>query len=274
LDAGHRYLRELLHAYARPQPRPPLLPAEPGWPELVRLLERHRVLATLAGLVRDTGAPLVPPPAELLRPLRLRSSILLLELNRLADALQRAGLQPVVLKGAALAQSVYPRPSQRYFLDLDILVPVERTEETIDLLCGLGYHATGVRHREFYRLHHFHRILCSNAGIVVEVHWNLARPTDFVRFDVAGIARRSRTLRVGHGEIRVPCDADQLLHAAAQGMREGFSDLRRVIDAALLLRAGVAADAELGGRARSRRRDELSPARPGGTPGRPAACTA
>jgi hypothetical protein len=43
----------------------------------------------------------------------------------------------------------------------------------------------------------------------------------------------------------VPADADQLLHGACQALRDGYADLRRIVDAALLVRRGAAQDAEL-----------------------------
>ena len=55
---------------------------------------------------------------------RSRSDFLLLEYERLLPILQTPDWQPVLLKGAALALGTYAEPTDRWFLDLDVLVPL------------------------------------------------------------------------------------------------------------------------------------------------------
>ena len=93
--------------------------AEAGWLDLsseqmAELLEAHRQ-AMLAPLAVERG---------------------LLELG---TELNRENVEFVVLKGPALAHTVYPDPSWRYFGDLDLLVRGEDWERTCTLLANLGY---------------------------------------------------------------------------------------------------------------------------------------
>ncbi|HEX5041715.1 MAG TPA: nucleotidyltransferase family protein, partial [Candidatus Polarisedimenticolaceae bacterium] len=78
------------------------------------------------------------------------------------------------------------------------------------------------------------------SGITLELHWAVSRPSDYFRLDPAGVRQRASVITFQGGEMRVPHPADQLLHAAAQGLREGFAEARRILDAAILLRSGAA----------------------------------
>jgi hypothetical protein len=61
------------------------------------------------------------------------------KLLRTADRLEQAGIRPLVLKGPALAHTLYPDPSWRAFGDLDVLVRTEDWRESCDVLAESGY---------------------------------------------------------------------------------------------------------------------------------------
>jgi hypothetical protein len=173
---------------------------------------------------------------------------MLLELRCVLAALEQASVSVIVLKGAALAH-VFGKP--RFFSDLDVLVPRSDLDRATAELESLGYVAGRVtRSSEFYERHHFHRVLRSPAGITLELHWALVRPSDYFSLEPEGVRSRAQCTAFDGGAMHVPCHSDQLLHAAQQALREGFSDARRVLDADLLLRAGAADDPDLAARAR------------------------
>lgn len=186
------------------------------------------------------------------RTFRLRSGLLLRELYRIISLLVEASIQPVVLKGPALAHTVYHPPLARYFTDLDVLVRLEDCDAACEILRRAGYAPTpGAMHPQYYERYHFHRTLQNPAGVVVEVHWDLSRRNDYVRFDVDSFRARARILETTPVPMRIPAAADQLLLVAKQELDGGFSDLRRVVDAAFLIRAGAASDPTLAERARN-----------------------
>ncbi len=55
------------------------------------------------------------------------------------EALEAAGLEPVVLKGPALAHQVYPDPAWRAFGDIDLLVATHEWRRACSVLRDLGY---------------------------------------------------------------------------------------------------------------------------------------
>lgn len=64
------------------------------------------------------------------------------ELVRVLDALQQAGIRPLLLKGAALAYSHYANPAFRPRGDTDVLIPEPQVGPTASVLERLGYART------------------------------------------------------------------------------------------------------------------------------------
>jgi hypothetical protein len=61
------------------------------------------------------------------------------KLLQVTERLERAGIRPVVLKGPALAHSLYPDPSWRAFEDLDLLIQTRDWRRACDVLAEAGY---------------------------------------------------------------------------------------------------------------------------------------
>lgn len=246
------YIAQLVRAFVSggsAATRPP-----PGldWERLGRLLQAHGIGPTVAQQIDGSTVPRAFREALALQNhgLHRRGALLGLELTRLLAQLERAGVEPVVLKGLALGRSLYPAPSQRVVSDLDLLVRRDALDAAGQALGKLGYRpADEVRHPQFYAKHHFHLRFRSSAGVLVELHWDLSRPTDYTRFDLDGFFGRARVIEHGGAALRVPADSDQLLHAACQALRRGYADLRRLIDAALLVKVGAAGTPGLAGTA-------------------------
>lgn len=218
----------------------PTPPAGLDWHVLGGFVFGHRLTTALAPpAVNELPESLREEWDRVARDLRRRTAILMLELPALLAQLEAAGCRPLVLKGGGLGYTIYDGSSDRFLSDIDLLVERSRVEQALDALEQVGYAATQTRRQQrFYDVHHFHRILTGRSGIPVEVHWDLSRPSDYFRFDLAGLRERSERITVNGGSFAVPAPGDQLLHAATQCVDEGFTNIWRVIDGARLLRAG------------------------------------
>ena len=60
-------------------------------------------------------------------------------LRQVLQTLRDAGVSPIILKGAALAETVYPSIAARAMVDLDILIHEDEAEKVKTCLAGLGY---------------------------------------------------------------------------------------------------------------------------------------
>jgi hypothetical protein len=114
------------------------------WEALLAVAQPHHLLPLLYERLAEVDGGRVPPDvmahlqgayyANLLRNRRLGA-----ELAEVIGALRREGVEAIVLKGGALAWTVYASLAQRPMADLDLLVRREQMEQVGVVLESLGF---------------------------------------------------------------------------------------------------------------------------------------
>jgi len=234
-----RYLRALARAYIAGKQTCERSPGHLNWLILKELLLRHRVLTSLAPLILKGDTPWAPPGEvqQLLRQYRRRTAFLHLELCRILPTLEHGDCVPIVLKGSSIAYTSYDNQLDRTFADLDVLVKPDRVQTACQLMAGHGYSpAQTLQHASYFDDCHFHRILQGRSGAYLEIHWGLSTRDRFWRFDIKEVYEGARVITCDKSRMRVLSQIDQLFCIVAQGLTEGFSQLRRVFDTVLILR--------------------------------------
>jgi hypothetical protein len=158
------------------------------------------------------------------------NQIRLHELHGVAVQLQRAGIQVLLLKGAALLLSSYPDPGLRPMADCDLLVPHANAPRAIDILCASGWtpygaapHAQSLRHA---------------SGFDLDVHWNMLPHMSGPAAD-APVWQAATAVTLEDAPVLVPCPADQLMHVCAHGLvRSPTPAIRWIVDAVTLVESG------------------------------------
>lgn len=97
------------------------------------------------------------------------------------DVLREAGIEPLILKGAALAHLVYPDPVLRPMRDVDLLVPRVDLAPALERLAACGFSAGGPPLPADH--HHAPAMSTTVEGvtITIELHHGLFQPTPFLR---------------------------------------------------------------------------------------------
>ncbi len=235
MTTEQQYLRDLVAAWAADRTAVMPLPAGVTAAAIEDRLQSHNVEAVLGPLLPESARSTAFKQQVNLS--RGRSDFLLLEYERLLPVLSTADWRPVLLKGAALALGTYHQPTDRWFVDLDVLVPRDEVAGVCRRLEAIGYrHLEGKRDPLFYEKYHLHRIMLGPQGSVLEIHWDLTIPGSVYHHDVAGVFERAETLTLGRLEILGAAPVDQILHGVYQNIADGFVDLRRITDTVLLMR--------------------------------------
>jgi Uncharacterised nucleotidyltransferase len=161
-------------------------------------------------------------------------------LATIARLFERAGLEVLLVKGAALGLTVYPEPAARPMGDIDLLVrPGDRDRVVAALIAG------GCEERPLPGRRHSaellgETVLLLRAGAmteIVEVHTSLdkvvTRPVD-----TGGLfARAARA--PGLPGLLVPAPEDHALLVALHAASHGFAHAAGFLDLELLLRGGL-----------------------------------
>lgn len=130
--------------------------------------------------------------------------VLLDALSHIIRSLQKAGVSPLVLKGAALAETVYPGISMRPMADIDILVREEEIDTVRACVMALGYTPSENEDCSF----------CKNTPIPVclDVHYKIWYLADA---DFENLWVDSRPVSIAQAGARTMAPDETMIYTAA-----------------------------------------------------------
>jgi hypothetical protein len=152
---------------------------EIDWNALVERIKAERLGPLLHGAFAQ--APFVPASVTESWQRAYRSAALSYvvwsgTLKRVADALARGGIPLIVLKGAALAETIYDKPTLRPLADIDVLIRREQVPAALEVLQAAGYAPPGAAESEGYTLRFENELAVSSRnqfGVAIDIHWSL-----------------------------------------------------------------------------------------------------
>lgn len=218
------------------------------WLAVGRLAEREKVLPILWDRVRPYASSLPDLTSALLSRqvsvTEFRMALTETTLHAVVRQLAAEDVRVMLLKGAALAVTVYPSFAARPMGDLDILVAPDQADRAWHCLREAGWKLELPGIEGFYNSHHHLPALLDpkGIGIVLEIHRAMMpRPGPFL-LDEAEVWRDARSVRLGTTQAWVPSDQHQLLHlcihfAWSHTLRSGL--IRTVRDVATVVRRGT-----------------------------------
>ena len=190
----------------------------------------------LLALLRDPRAVFPSPPPQAYADASLRAHVL----RQISRALVARGERVMLVKGAALALTVYPSPAARPMCDVDLLVPPRREGAVIEALAAAGLEVHENRFRPRSRGMLGETQLVARAGQMrqlVEVHGTLdkivPRPIDVEA--VEGRATEAPKL----SGLLLPSAEDHALLVALHAAGHEFRHEMAWLDMELLLRGGI-----------------------------------
>lgn len=200
----------------RPGPVPPL--SQPQWEAFVEEAT-HRRVGPLAWR-RLADHPHADPSPGVLERLRrpylanaFRNAVLFRETAQVTRALAAESIPVMPLKGLHLARFVYDEPALRSMADLDIMVPREQIRVAERIIVGMGYGPLPRPDLEAHCEWSNHLPAFEKEGAeVLEVHYDIERPTSPFAIDVAGIWSDAVEAEIDGAAVRLMRDEHLLLH--------------------------------------------------------------
>jgi hypothetical protein len=132
----------------------------------------------------------------------------------LSAAIENAGIEMVLLKGPALAHTVYPDPSWRPFADLDLLVRGRDFHRTCDVLAEHGFHRGLPEPRAGFDVRFGKAAeLLGKDGLMIDLHRTLVVGPFGLWIGVEELFAGTVTVEVGDRIVRRLDDTNLFLHA-------------------------------------------------------------
>lgn len=161
----------------------------------------------------------------------LRSRTFIDTLHAVQDAMDRAGLGPILLNGAAYAFTVYPQALVRHNHGIDLLIPMEQLSEARRTTAQVGFrpeHAAALPRAALETHRH-------GSGLELTLRSQLFL-TPHVKTEPAEFRRRCRQIAVDKVRVRVLGPTDQICHTLGESASGPTRrNLRWACDAYLLL---------------------------------------
>lgn len=215
----------LIFSLARPRPAPITsrdLDNVSDWNRLLRVASEENAIIALRACLKEANAVTLPPGLEryvamisLDREFRMRQ--LQPRLERALDALNRAGVDVMLLKGGALASTVYGSFIKRPMRDLDILVRPEQADDARALMLELDWASDpDVPGDRSYGTHHHLPPLrdVGASGLRLEIHRALLPAGHPFRFTDEELWRAARRISIGDAHAFVMHPAHHAVHVA------------------------------------------------------------
>lgn len=182
------------------------------WNRLIALAMLENAITLLDKRLRHAPAGVVPQDVrsrvrKLALAWRLKLRVLERRLAESLRALDRAGIRVTLLKGAALAHSVYPSFDDRPMADLDLLVDPDRAGEAHLLMQRHGWVLESAGYSaDAWSLHHHFPPLADSAGsgLRLEIHQTALPSGHGFRLDADILRATIRELSIEGVSVRVP----------------------------------------------------------------------
>lgn len=215
------------------------------WGRLLDIADWHRLSPALFKHLVATG----DTPEAVLSALQraylanaARSMFIRDAASRVISTLDGAGIGCLLLKGAALVETVYSDPAEREMLDVDLLVTEHDIARATEAISTLGYAAlvdhpglgaAGQVSAAQNIRHHEDAFIGPEELVAIELHRQITTTEEAGWLDLRGLWERSR--RAGSAGHRVPSIEDLLIHVCFHFTRNrlGGSSHRRNTGGAL-----------------------------------------
>ncbi|HEU4925681.1 MAG TPA: nucleotidyltransferase family protein [Vicinamibacterales bacterium] len=162
-------------------------------------------------------------------------------LEEILEAFQRASIDTIVLKGAALAWTIYPSPALRPMSDIDLLVPPAAAPTAQLVLRRLRFEAE-VGGRRFGRnAHHLPIASRSQNGVTisVEIHRDALSRDTSSSISMSNLTEPARPFGLGGTHALALGHVDTLRHLTHHLLEPSWSGRLRLIGLVDLLRYGL-----------------------------------
>jgi hypothetical protein len=192
--------------------------SEDNWPAVLAKVYEQRLTGLAVAAAEGGSLSLSSGQAEDLLNRHRDAMLQVLALERhlvnLSSALEEGGVEMVLLKGPALAHTVYPDPSWRPFADLDFLVRGEDFPRAIEILADRGFRRALPEPRAGFDVRFGKAAeLTGQDGLTIDLHRTLVVGPFGLWIRLEDLFAHTDAFEVGGRVVRRLDDSSLFLHA-------------------------------------------------------------
>jgi len=240
--------RTLLCDFAAGDVKRPLHRLDADWEEVFQGVCRNGLLGLTHRYLKQWEPQDYPPPEFRRRVQRayrtsaIHMALMYRNIGKVLAQLAESGVDYMVVKGPALAHTVYPDPALRAFNDLDLVVRERDWTAVHRLLVKMGFEPEVdlpqpppklVPQAVLYELKYRHQ---EYNWFLVEVHYDDLLNAGLASRDVEGFWQRAMPVDMDGMPIKVLSLEDQLIHLCAHAHYHGYGRLNCFSDIAFIIR--------------------------------------
>ncbi len=211
-----------------------------NWEEVLKSALWHHIAPLLYHNLKDIrGSHFIPQ--EVMDQLRkayygnlVRNMYVYGKLKRILDAFHDKSVEAVVLKGAALAKTVYGDIGLRQMNDIDLLIKEQCLDIAEKMMYELGYISyEGWRSKDWYRRNHYHLapFINQDNGIKIEIHRDIILPGKPFYVDIRKSWDRVQDIIIEGVNTLILSPEDLIIHLCLHSSLQPFKrDIRNLID--------------------------------------------
>ncbi len=158
-----------------------------------------------------------------------RNMYLYTELKRVLEVFLERGVEVIILKGAALAKTVYGDIGLRPMCDIDLLVRKEDLTNVEDIMTGLDYPFKDNNPAERYGEDNHHtRFFNQENNVLIEIHWHIScntHPTRIRNIDSDIIEmwwEGAKAIEISGVKSLMLCPEDLIIHLCLHFIKHRF----------------------------------------------------
>jgi hypothetical protein len=239
--------RTLLCDFAAGDVKRPLHRLDADWEEVFQGVCRSGLLGLTHRYLKQWEPQDYPPPEfrrrvqHTYRTSAIHMALMYRNIRKVLAQLAESGMDYMVVKGPALAYTVYPDPALRAFNDLDLVVRERDWAAMHRLLVGMGFRQEEdlpqpppklVSQAVLYESKYRHQ----GMRLMVEVHYDDLLNAGLASRDVEGFWQRAVRIDVEGLPVKVLSLEDQLIHLCAHAHYHGYTRLNCFSDMAFIVR--------------------------------------
>ena len=141
-----------------------------------------------------------------------RNARIVHQLGQIAEALRAASIPMIPLKGAYLAEAVYPNIALRQMNDIDLLVRKGDLAQTVEIFRGMGYQPLKPFSLNTKLSHHHLPEFSKPNATLVEIHWHIDLPENLPHFEISDFWDQARPIEVNGISLLSLSPEDVLLY--------------------------------------------------------------